>query len=322
MFLNAGGNGKDVRVENDVARVEADADQNLVGAFADFGLALVGIGLALFIEGHDHNSGAIAHAVPGALDKFFFALLEADGIHHGLALDAAQTRLDDVPLGGIDHDGHAGDVRLGRHQVQEGDHHLLRLQHALIHIDIDNLGAVLNLVPGNAQGFLVLLFLDQPEETLGTGHVGALTYVDKQNVVVPGERLEAGQAQGLGALGDLPGRVFGDRLGDGFNMVRTGTAAATNDVQEAVPGKAFDDFRHFFRGLIVFAKLIGKAGVRVGAYIGFGLGGELFNIGSKGVCTQRAVQADGDGSGVGHGVPESFGGLAGEGPAGGIGNGA
>jgi hypothetical protein len=47
VFLDAGGDGEDVRVEDDVFRREADLfGEQLVGARADFDLARVGVGLA------------------------------------------------------------------------------------------------------------------------------------------------------------------------------------------------------------------------------------------------------------------------------------
>ena len=53
VFGDAGGDGEDVRVEDDVFGREADAQQQVVGALADLGLARVGVGLALLVEGHD-----------------------------------------------------------------------------------------------------------------------------------------------------------------------------------------------------------------------------------------------------------------------------
>ena len=89
VLLNTGSNGKDVGVKNDVGRVEADAGQHIIGAFADFSLAFEGIGLAVFVKGHHHHRSAVTHAVPGTFDELLFAFFQADGVHHGLALDAA-----------------------------------------------------------------------------------------------------------------------------------------------------------------------------------------------------------------------------------------
>ena len=59
-------------------------------------LVLAGGGLPLLVEGHDH------HGRPMALDRArmrperVLALLEADGVHDGLALAALQARLQDM----------------------------------------------------------------------------------------------------------------------------------------------------------------------------------------------------------------------------------
>ncbi len=63
VFFDTGRNRENVRIENDVFRREADLiNQQPVGALANFDLALVGIGLALFIEGHDDHGRAVAAA--------------------------------------------------------------------------------------------------------------------------------------------------------------------------------------------------------------------------------------------------------------------
>ena len=61
VLLHAGRDGKDVRIEDDVLRRKADAvDQDVVGARGDRRLALEGVGLAGFVERHDHDRGAVA----------------------------------------------------------------------------------------------------------------------------------------------------------------------------------------------------------------------------------------------------------------------
>ncbi len=61
VLLDAGGNGEDIGVEDDVFRREPHLiDQDAVGPLADLDLALVGVGLALLVKGHDHGGGTIA----------------------------------------------------------------------------------------------------------------------------------------------------------------------------------------------------------------------------------------------------------------------
>jgi hypothetical protein len=118
VLLDAGGDGEDVRIEDDVLGIEADLiDEDAVGALADADFLLVGRGLAVFVEGHDHHRGAVAHDVARLFLEILLALLERDRVHDALALEAFEAFLEDLPLRGIHHDGHLGDVRLALQQI-------------------------------------------------------------------------------------------------------------------------------------------------------------------------------------------------------------
>ena len=123
VLLDAGGDGEDVGVEDDVLRRHPDLFcQDAVGAGADLRLAPEGVGLALLVEGHHHHRRAIAAHLLRMLAERRLAFLHRDRIDDRLALHAFQPRLDHRPFRRVDHHRHAGDVGLGRHQVEEGDH--------------------------------------------------------------------------------------------------------------------------------------------------------------------------------------------------------
>ena len=68
VLLHAGGDGEDVRIEDDVLGREADlVDEDAVGALADADLVLVGRGLALLVEGHHHHRRAVLEDGAGVL---------------------------------------------------------------------------------------------------------------------------------------------------------------------------------------------------------------------------------------------------------------
>ncbi len=63
VFLDAGGDREDIRVEDDVLRREADLlGQNLVERAQISILRCARVGLALFVEGHDDHGRAVAAA--------------------------------------------------------------------------------------------------------------------------------------------------------------------------------------------------------------------------------------------------------------------
>src|SRR5690625_6760403 len=69
------------------------AHQQSVAALADFVLARRGVGLALLVEGHDDDCGAIALAEAGLVQEVLLAVLEADGVDDALALNALEPGL-------------------------------------------------------------------------------------------------------------------------------------------------------------------------------------------------------------------------------------
>ena len=83
-------------------------------------------------------------------------------------------------------------------QLQEARHGGDAVDHALVHADVDDVGAVLDLLAGDADGFFVLAFLDQLGELRRAGDVGALADHDVDAGLL-GEGLRAGEAQGLGS---------------------------------------------------------------------------------------------------------------------------
>ena len=85
MFLDTRRDRENIRVKDDIFGWKADAEQQFVGAFADFYLALFSVRLACRVERHHHDGGTIGHAQAGVMQKRVFAFFHADGVHHRLA---------------------------------------------------------------------------------------------------------------------------------------------------------------------------------------------------------------------------------------------
>ncbi len=117
--------------------------------------------------------------------------MRRDGIDDALALDALQPGLDHRPLRAVDHDRHARDVRLARDEVEELRHRRLAVEHALVHVDVDDLRAALDLLLGHGQRLLVVAREDQLGKLRRAGDVGALADVDEIRVRRLVERLHA-----------------------------------------------------------------------------------------------------------------------------------
>ena len=105
-------------------------------------------------------------------------------------------------------------------------------------------------------------------------------------------------------------------------MVRRGAAAAADDVDEAGSGEFADQPGHEFRALVVLAEFVGQAGIGIGADQRVGDAADVGDMGAQILGAERAVEADGDRPGVPDRIPERFRQLAGQQPAGLVGDGA
>ena len=104
-------------------------------------------------------------------------------------------------MGGIDHHRHARDVRLGRDEAEKAGHGGLAVQHPLVHVDVDDLGAVLDLLARDLQGSRVVAGGDQLAEPGRARDVGPLAHIDEGAAIVAAlEGLEPGETE--------PGRVL------------------------------------------------------------------------------------------------------------------
>ena len=99
MLLDAGRNGEDVGIENNVFRRESEAlGEEFIGSGADADFFVARGGLALFVERHDDCGGAVPHDQLRAAEEFSFAVFKRDGIDDAFALKALEARFQDGPL--------------------------------------------------------------------------------------------------------------------------------------------------------------------------------------------------------------------------------
>ncbi len=193
VLVDAGGDREHVRVEHDVLGREAHAvDEQVVAAPADRRLALERVGLALLVERHHDHRGAVAAHELRLPQERVLAFLQRDRVHDRLALHALQARLDHLPLRRVDHHRHARDVGLGGDQIQEADHRRLRIEHRLVHVDVDDLRAARDLLARDLDRAREVAGQDEPRERARAGDVRALADVDEQRIVADQQRLEAG----------------------------------------------------------------------------------------------------------------------------------
>ena len=244
VLLDAGGDGEDVGVDDDVVGREADlVDEQVVRPAGDVDLALDGVGLADLVERHHDHGRAVVEADAGLLEELLDAFLHRDRVDDRLALHALQAGFDHAELRRVDHHRHAGDLGLAGDQVEERGHRLDAVDQPVVHVDVDDLGAVLDLVAGDVERRRVVVVLDQAAELGRAGDVGALADVDERDVVGERERLESRQFEARRARRHDARREPDDGLGDRADVRRRRAAAAADDVDETGVGELLEERR-------------------------------------------------------------------------------
>ena len=312
---DAGGDGEDVRVEDDVFGRETGSAllrrcrQQGIGAGANLGLARESVGLPLLIEGHDHHRGAVTAGEAGLFEEFGLAFLHRNRVDDALALDALEAGLNDVPFRRIEHHRHARDVGFGGDQLEEAVHRRQPVEHCLVHVDVDHLGAVLDLVPRNRQRVVVAAFEDHPREDTRTGDVGPLADVHEQRLRPDVEGFEAGQAQLF--LDRRQGARYDavDGTGDRRDVFGRGAAATAEDVHIPLARPVGDFAGQLLGRLVIAAEGIGQAGVGVGRDVAITDARQLLDVLAQLRRTERAIEAEGQRPDVAQRIPEGFGGL-------------
>jgi len=179
VLLDPGRHREDIGVEDDVLRREALGHQQIIGALADFDLALLGIGLPDLVEGHHHHRRAVIHADARVFEELRLAFLHADRIDDRLAADALQPRFDHMEFRAVDHHRHAGDIGFGGDQFEERRHGVDRIEQPFVHVDVDHLRAVFDLLARDFDRGGVIARHDQLLERGRAGDVGALADIDE-----------------------------------------------------------------------------------------------------------------------------------------------
>ena len=147
---------------------------------------------------------------------------------------------------------------------------------ALVHVDVDDLGAVRDLVARDVERGGVVAGGDQLAELGRAGDVGALADIDEGNVVGQRERL---QARTAASAARCSGTARGGCFATASAMARiwSGVEPQQPPTMLTRPSRAKSSIwrGHELRALVILAEFVGQAGIGIGADEGVGDAGEL-----------------------------------------------
>ena len=159
------------------------------------------------------------------------------------------------------------DLRFAPDQMQEARHGRFGIDHSFVHVDVENVGAALDLLARDRERALEIVGQDQLRKFRRAGDVGPLADDDETEVGRDVERFEPGEMQcgrglcapifgvaTIGAQRPLPHwacsrRAIAHRLGNRADVIRRRAAAAADDVEPAVSRPVAQLRRKRFRRL-------------------------------------------------------------------------
>mmetsp|Transcript_7433 Transcript_7433/g.12935 ORF Transcript_7433/g.12935 Transcript_7433/m.12935 type:complete len:281 (+) Transcript_7433:994-1836(+) len=158
MLLHARTNGEDIGIEDDVFwwEVYFGTDQNIIRALANPHLFFLSGCLTLLIEGHDHYCSTMLAYDGGMFNELLLAHLQGNGVDDRFALAPFQASLNNLKLRRINHERTLGNIWLGHSNLDELLHCFHAIEHPIVHIDVNNMSTVLNLLLCNVHGLAIV----------------------------------------------------------------------------------------------------------------------------------------------------------------------
>ncbi len=215
---------------------------------------------------------------------------------------------------GVDHQRRAGHGGVAGDVPEELLHFGGAVQHGVVHVDVDDGSAALDLPGGHLQGGVVVARSDEFRELPRACDVGALADVGKT-------ALPHVQADGLQTAHVRPRVGRGQRtrgqaaygLRDGADVVGRGAAAAADQVHQPVLRHLPQGGGRLDGGFIVGAHLVGQPGVGVAAHGAVRPGGHVGEQRGEVGGAERAVEPEAERPGVPDRAEKGFQRLSGEG---------
>ena len=287
VFGNAGSDRKDIDIENNIPwRDSQSFREQPVSSPADFCFPVKCGGLSLFVEGHHHHCSPESVYFFCLFQERLLALLQAYGVHNAFALSVFQTRDDGVPMRRIDHQRRLRHSRVVGNVSHEFLHAGAAVQHRVVHVYVNDGGAVLYLLCCNLKTCIIVAGCYQPCEFSRARHVRAFTDIREIAVLqVNADCLQSAHCQDFAIpFGIIREASWTDalyRLGNRSYMLRRSAAASAHDIDNAFFCHCPDGAAHLLRSLIVTAHFIRQTRVRIADDGTSGEAGHFLHEGSE-----------------------------------------
>ena len=147
MLLHPGADREHVRVEHYVLRWKANhIHKNVITALAYTNLLILGRGLPKLVESHHYYRRSVLLQQCCMLNKQSLSHLQRDTVHDGLALAPLQSSKHDLKLRRVQHKWNLSYLRLRHRYLHKLLHRHQPVQHAIVHIDVNHMCTIRDLL--------------------------------------------------------------------------------------------------------------------------------------------------------------------------------
>jgi hypothetical protein len=186
-LLHPGAQRQGQSVEDQVFGSQAVAlDGQVVDGPGRLQLAFHRAGLALGVDAGAHHRGAVLAGQgqePVEAGPWGVAVLQVDRVEDGLARDVAQAGLDDLRLGGVEHDRQRG---LGGEAADDLGHVVHTVLAGVVHADVEHVGPTLDCFAGHGHRGVPVVGQHGLPELLRAVGVGPLAHHQERGRLVEG----------------------------------------------------------------------------------------------------------------------------------------
>ena len=186
------------------------------------------------------------------------------------------------------------------------------IEHGIVHIHIDHLGAVEHLAASNFHCLGIVFLVDKAQELAASRHIASLTDIEEislgsnhAQLIARKAHLTVNPGSAIGGIGRANRGIRGVILwlvgefswliglrkpGEGSNMLGSGAAATTHDVHKAFFKHGAHMSHHSVGRFVVAAHLIGQTGIGIYAQRQRSSGCKLLNPRQHTLSTKSAVK--------------------------------
>ncbi len=181
------------------------------------------------------------------------------------------------------------------------------VEHGVVHVDINDIGASLGLGSGYVESLVIFLLIDEAEELAAACHIGALAnLIEGLDLFGHNLAIDAREPHEVALLCRHVAFVVTLKpLDNGGNMRRRAAAATANDVDRALVQEILHFLGHHLGSLVILSELVGQSGIRVCRDKERTLSANLRQVGHHIPCTERAVEAESEQIYMTDGIEES-----------------